>query len=49
MKKNFQQKLHYLAVDDRYRGRDYGEFLLGEVFSIAKDVQEISGCNFMPQ
>ncbi|WP_367757990.1 GNAT family N-acetyltransferase [Ammoniphilus sp. 3BR4] len=40
-------KLHYLAVDDRFRGKDYGEFLLGEVFSIAKNVQRISGCNFI--
>lgn len=40
-------KLHYLGVDSRYRGKGFGEFLLGEVIQIARDNSKNVGCNFI--
>lgn len=40
-------KLHYLGVDARYRNMGYGKHLLREVISIASDISEECGCNFV--
>lgn len=40
-------KLHYLGVDRRHRGKEFGEFLLGEVIQIALENSKKVGCNFI--
>jgi GNAT superfamily N-acetyltransferase len=40
-------KLHYIAVDERFRGRRYGEELLISVLSQAKNISKVSGCIFL--
>ncbi|MBY0217910.1 GNAT family N-acetyltransferase [Paenibacillus illinoisensis] len=40
-------KLHYLGVDARYRKQGVGKYLMEEVRSIAKEISNYSGCNFI--
>lgn len=40
-------KLHYFAIDKRYRGLGYGKHLMQEIIEIATDVTQQSGCNFI--
>ncbi len=40
-------KLHYLGVDDCYRKRGHGEYLLFEALLVAKKISQMSGCNFV--
>lgn len=40
-------KLHYLGVDSRYRKMGYGKHMVAEALSIAAEIAEQSGCNFL--
>ncbi len=40
-------KLHYFAIDRRYRGQGYGKYLMQEIIEIATDIAQQSGCNFI--
>lgn len=40
-------KLHYFAIDKRYRGHGYGKYLMQEIIEIATDITQQSGCNFI--
>lgn len=40
-------KIHYLGVDDRFRKKGYGKEMLFEIFDIALDMNEYSGCAFL--
>lgn len=40
-------KLHYLGIDQRYRKKKYGEYLLLEVLCLSQEVSEKTGCLFL--
>ena len=40
-------KIYYLGVDERFRGIGYGKDLLFEIFDLAVDLNELSGCAFI--
>jgi ribosomal protein S18 acetylase RimI-like enzyme len=40
-------KLHYLGIDERYRGRGYGQELMYEVFDVCQEIAALSGCVFI--
>jgi ribosomal protein S18 acetylase RimI-like enzyme len=40
-------KMHYLGVDERYRKRGFGEYLLFEALYVIKQISNMSGCNFV--
>jgi predicted GNAT family N-acyltransferase len=40
-------KIYYLGVDIIQRKKYYGEYLLGEIFLISKEIVKFSGCNFI--
>ncbi|MDI4643600.1 GNAT family N-acetyltransferase [Cohnella hashimotonis] len=40
-------KLHYMGVDQRFRNRGFGAYLLSSAMVAAKEVSEQSGCLFL--
>lgn len=40
-------KVYYLGVDLNFRRKYYGQFLIGEIFHIAKTISILSGCTFI--
>lgn len=40
-------KLHYLAVDQKFRKQKYGEFLLAEAVNAVEEIASSSGCTFI--
>ncbi|MNW28319.1 Acetyltransferase (GNAT) family protein [compost metagenome] len=40
-------KVHFFGVDDRFREKGYGEYLLTQVFRISIALSRNTGCNFI--
>lgn len=40
-------RIHFLGVDKKYRNKGYGRYLLVEAATIAYEISQKSGCNFL--